>query len=83
MYCCNFLTVSYNEVIVCFVCRKEWEILLQETLGPSHVLFHSASHGALHLAVFIKRDLIWFCTGKLVKIKKPYLTSLLMNNRHH
>lgn len=42
--------------------KKEWEILLQETLGPSHVLFHSASHGALHLAVFIKRDLIWFCT---------------------
>lgn len=42
--------------------KKEWEILLQETIGPSHVLFHSVSHGALHLAVFIKRDLIWFCT---------------------
>ncbi|XP_053380389.1 phosphatidylinositol polyphosphate 5-phosphatase type IV-like [Mercenaria mercenaria] len=42
--------------------KKEWEILLQETIGPSHVLFHSAAHGALHLAVFVKRDLIWFCT---------------------
>ncbi|XP_052790393.1 uncharacterized protein LOC128224553 [Mya arenaria] len=42
--------------------KKEWEILLQETIGPTHVLFHSASHGALHLAVFIRRDLIWFCT---------------------
>ncbi|KAL4219311.1 inositol polyphosphate 5-phosphatase [Mactra antiquata] len=42
--------------------KKEWEILLQETIGPSHVLFHSASHGALHLAIFVKRDLIWFCT---------------------
>ncbi|KAL3872020.1 hypothetical protein ACJMK2_039991 [Sinanodonta woodiana] len=42
--------------------KKEWEILLQETLGPSHVLFHSVTHGALHLAIFIKRDLIWFCS---------------------
>ncbi|XP_064616214.1 LOW QUALITY PROTEIN: phosphatidylinositol polyphosphate 5-phosphatase type IV-like [Liolophura sinensis] len=43
--------------------KKEWEIRMQETLGPSHVLFHSATHGALHLAVFIRRDLIWFCSG--------------------
>ncbi|XP_064649892.1 phosphatidylinositol polyphosphate 5-phosphatase type IV-like isoform X2 [Lineus longissimus] len=42
--------------------RREWEIRLQETLGPSHVLFHSASHGSLTLAVFIRRDLIWFCS---------------------
>ncbi|XP_052223166.1 phosphatidylinositol polyphosphate 5-phosphatase type IV-like [Dreissena polymorpha] len=42
--------------------KKEWEITLQETIGPSHVLFHSVSHGALHLAVYIRRDLIWFCT---------------------
>ncbi|XP_041481513.1 phosphatidylinositol polyphosphate 5-phosphatase type IV-like [Lytechinus variegatus] len=40
----------------------EWEIRLQETLGPSHVLLHSAAHGVLHCLVFIRRDLIWFCS---------------------
>lgn len=42
--------------------KFEWEVMLQETLGPSHVLFHSASLGTLHLAVFMRRDLIWFCS---------------------
>ncbi|XP_059152156.1 phosphatidylinositol polyphosphate 5-phosphatase type IV-like [Physella acuta] len=42
--------------------KKEWEIKLQETLGPSHVMYHSVSHGSLHLVVFIRRDLIWFCS---------------------
>ena len=42
--------------------KFEWEVTLQETLGPSHVLFHSASLGTLHLAVFIRRDLIWYCS---------------------
>lgn len=42
--------------------RFEWEVTIQETIGPSHVMFHSASLGTLHLAVFIRRDLIWFCS---------------------
>ncbi|KAJ8300522.1 hypothetical protein KUTeg_022041 [Tegillarca granosa] len=42
--------------------KKEWEVQIQETLGPSHVLFHSTTHGALHLAIYIRRDLIWFCS---------------------
>ncbi|KFB35092.1 AGAP005139-PA-like protein [Anopheles sinensis] len=42
--------------------RFEWEVTLQETLGPSHILLHSTSLGTLHLAVFIRRDLIWFCS---------------------
>ncbi|XP_008554493.1 inositol polyphosphate 5-phosphatase E isoform X1 [Microplitis demolitor] len=46
---------SYSE-------RSEWEAALQETLGPSHVLLTSASLGTLHLALFIRRDLIWFCS---------------------
>ena len=41
---------------------KEWEIRLQDTLGPSHVLFHSHGLGTLHLAIFLRRDLIWFCS---------------------
>lgn len=41
---------------------KEWEIELQTTLGPSHVLLHSCSLGVLHLALFVRRDLIWFCS---------------------
>ncbi|XP_078489158.1 phosphatidylinositol polyphosphate 5-phosphatase type IV [Ciona intestinalis] len=40
--------------------QKAWEIKLQETLGPNHVLAHSVSHGVLHLAVFVRRDLIWY-----------------------
>lgn len=42
--------------------RFEWEVSLQETLGPSHILLHSATLGTLHLCVFIRRDLIWFCS---------------------
>ncbi|KAB0796202.1 hypothetical protein PPYR_10263 [Photinus pyralis] len=42
--------------------RYEWEVCLQETIGPSHVLFHSHSLGTLHLAIFLRRDLIWYCS---------------------
>lgn len=42
--------------------RNEWEAALQETLGPSHVLLFSTGLGTLHLALFIRRDLIWFCS---------------------
>ncbi|KAG8518657.1 LOW QUALITY PROTEIN: Protein transport protein Sec16A [Galemys pyrenaicus] len=42
--------------------RREWETRLQETLGPHYVMLHSAAHGALHMAVLIRRDLIWFCS---------------------
>ncbi|CAL1297551.1 unnamed protein product [Larinioides sclopetarius] len=42
--------------------RLEWEVLLQTTLGTSHVLFTSTSLGVLHLCIFLRRDLIWFCS---------------------
>lgn len=42
--------------------RFEWEVNLQESLGPTHILLHSATLGTLHLAIFIRRDLIWFCS---------------------
>ncbi|XP_012271935.1 72 kDa inositol polyphosphate 5-phosphatase isoform X3 [Orussus abietinus] len=42
--------------------RSEWEAALQETVGPSHVLLTSTSLGTLHLAIFLRRDLIWFCS---------------------
>ncbi|KAL6421707.1 hypothetical protein ACFW04_010936 [Cataglyphis niger] len=42
--------------------RNEWEAALQETLGPSHVLLTSSYLGTLHLALFLRRDLIWFCS---------------------
>ena len=41
---------------------REWEARLQDTLGPSHVLYHSHSLGTLHLAVFLRRELVWFCS---------------------
>ena len=40
---------------------------MQETLGMNHVLVHSASHGVLHLAVFVRRDLLWFCSSTSLK----------------
>lgn len=43
--------------------RREWEVLLQQTLGPSHLLVHSASLGELYLLMFLRRDLIWYCSG--------------------
>jgi phosphatidylinositol-bisphosphatase len=42
--------------------RLDWELKMQETLGPYYVLFHSGSHGTLHLAIFLRRDLIWYCS---------------------
>uniref|UniRef100_A0A8D3DVT9 Phosphatidylinositol polyphosphate 5-phosphatase type IV n=1 Tax=Scophthalmus maximus TaxID=52904 RepID=A0A8D3DVT9_SCOMX len=42
--------------------RREWEARLQETLGPYYVMLYAASHGVLYLTVFIRRDLIWFCS---------------------
>ncbi|XP_071802515.1 uncharacterized protein [Asterias amurensis] len=42
---------------------QEWEVRLQETLGPSHVLLQSATYGVLRLLIFIRRDLIWFCSA--------------------
>ncbi|XP_041855540.1 phosphatidylinositol polyphosphate 5-phosphatase type IV isoform X2 [Melanotaenia boesemani] len=42
--------------------RREWETCLQETLGPHYVMLYAASHGVLYLTVFIRRDLMWFCS---------------------
>ncbi|XP_028270450.1 phosphatidylinositol polyphosphate 5-phosphatase type IV [Parambassis ranga] len=42
--------------------RREWETRLQETLGPYYVMLYAASHGVLFLSVFVRRDLIWFCS---------------------
>ncbi|XP_075703896.1 phosphatidylinositol polyphosphate 5-phosphatase type IV-like [Rhinoderma darwinii] len=48
--------------------RREWEIKLQETLGPHYVLYHSSGLGVLYLTIFIRRELIWFCSGKYLCI---------------
>ncbi|MED6284118.1 inositol polyphosphate 5-phosphatase [Characodon lateralis] len=42
--------------------RREWETCLQETLGPHYVMLYAAAHGVLYLTVFIRRDLMWFCS---------------------
>ncbi|XP_050524164.1 inositol polyphosphate 5-phosphatase E isoform X3 [Daktulosphaira vitifoliae] len=42
--------------------KFEWEVNIQKTIGPSHVLFHSTALGTLHLVIYIRRDLIWFCS---------------------
>ncbi|KAL4712318.1 hypothetical protein ACJJTC_004080 [Scirpophaga incertulas] len=42
--------------------RSEWEITVQEVLGPSHLLLHSSYLGTIHLTLFVRRDLIWYCS---------------------
>ncbi len=46
--------------------KLDWEILVQKTLGPSYVLVQTAVYGVLYLLFFIRRDLIWFCSGKIL-----------------
>ena len=41
---------------------SQLQIQMQSTIGVSHVLFHSCILGVLHLSIFLRRDLIWFCT---------------------
>lgn len=61
--CLSFLITDLSPSILC-IYRKEWEIRLQETLGPYYVMLYAAAHGVLYLTVFIRRDLIWFCSGQ-------------------
>jgi len=42
--------------------KEEWEIIMQEVIGLTHVLLHSVTLGTLHLAIFLRRELIWFCS---------------------
>ena len=63
-------------------CRREWEIRLQETLGPHHVLFHSAAFGVLYLNIFIRRDLIWFCSGTIVILEPEQFLQFQQNILH-
>ncbi|KAE8575118.1 hypothetical protein XENTR_v10003722 [Xenopus tropicalis] len=42
--------------------RQEWEYRLKLTLGHRYVLLHSAAHGVLYLSLFIRRDLVGFCS---------------------
>lgn len=57
------LFCSVNLCLTFHVCRREWETRLQETLGPYYVMLYAASHGVLYLTMFVRRDLIWFCSG--------------------
>ncbi|OCT93132.1 phosphatidylinositol polyphosphate 5-phosphatase type IV-like [Xenopus laevis] len=42
--------------------RQEWEYRLQRTLGHRYILLHSAAHGVLYLTLFIRRELVWYCS---------------------
>ena len=48
----------------CWPDVETWELVLQTALGNGYALFHSLSFGTLHLSIFIRRDLLWFTTGK-------------------
>ena len=34
--------------------KNDWDVRLQETLGPSHVMFHSATLGKFQLEIFFQ-----------------------------
>ncbi|CAF2312683.1 unnamed protein product [Rotaria sp. Silwood2] len=57
-----FIDYVSDLIIVCTQEIIDWEILLQEVIGPAHVLYHSVHFGTLSLCIFLRRDLIWFCT---------------------
>lgn len=42
--------------------QKVWEISLQEQIGPTHVKYCGYYHGSVGLTIFIRRELIWFCS---------------------
>ena len=56
-YVPDLLVISSQEA---YNDRTEWEVRLQDTLGPSHVLYTSSHLGCLHTSVFFRRDLVWF-----------------------
>ena len=43
---------------------NQWEIKLQEQIGPSHVKLGSHFHGSIGVTIFIRRELIWYCSSK-------------------
>jgi len=75
---------TLTKVDVHVVCIQEcwpdadaWELALQSVLGIGFGLFESLAFGTLHISVFIRRDLLWFTTGKWefslnVRIPHPF-----------
>lgn len=43
--------------------QRVWEVTLQEQIGPTHVKYSSYYHGSVGVTIFIRRELIWFCSG--------------------
>ena len=69
----------YTCVCLVYVCdRREWEIRLQEALGPYYVMLYAACHGVLYLTVFVRRDLIWFCSGEFYATHRRHGNTLEM-----
>jgi len=62
----NFKNIDVHVVAVqeCWPDVDAWELELQMCLGAEFALFHSISYGTLHLSVFLRRDLLWFTTGR-------------------
>ncbi len=58
---------------------NKFQIQMQATIGASHVLLHSNTLGVLHLSIFLRRDLIWFCTipEDAVYNSRPTATNLV------
>ena len=53
----------------CWPDSEAWEMALQGCLGPELALFDSLAFGTLHISIFMKRDLLWFTTGKNSKLR--------------
>jgi len=40
--------------------KRDWEVSVQATLGPTHVLVRSECLGDIHLMVLVRREMIWY-----------------------
>ncbi|KAK2711371.1 inositol polyphosphate 5-phosphatase E-like [Artemia franciscana] len=62
----TYISTPPDVIVICtqesHSAKFNWEVSLQETLGPNHVMLSSSTLGTLHLSFFLRRDLIWVCS---------------------
>ena len=51
---------------------------LQETFGPSHVLMQANNFGVLQMSIFVRRELVWFCSSKFRGYQFTHVFKLLL-----
>ncbi|GAU92637.1 hypothetical protein RvY_04690 [Ramazzottius varieornatus] len=60
---CDLYAVGVQEGVPEF---RSWDVTLQKTIGLTHVLYASETVGTIHISIFLRRELIWFCTKPVI-----------------